>query len=1042
MTRLDELIRQQAGDSYEAGERLFQAGQVREKQRTDTRCVYAVGPEGVEVAVERGAPLPCGCGGNPGGLCAHQAAACLAALSAGQMEIQRRRRAMADAPGLLALPDAATPVEGSLHIQPTLRLSASGEASLSLKAGEERLYAVRSLPQFLDALRGAEPLRFGKHFTLQPGWMRPDPPTQALLDFCRGLLAFQPPRSTAVMRELPIPGEWLNQLFERLRALSFRLEVENRPPLEVARVLQARVPLHFRVEGSLHGLMITGLIHPGFYPLTADCGWALLGRECVQIRGDQRPLLEKLWGDLRLGRAEYAFSVTDSPEAITRLIPYLQLMATVEISPQVERLVERRGLKAQVYIDRDGEDITVRTRFLYGEQELDPFAPVRQRQALQPGEKLLLRDAAGERKVLDLLAASGFSVRGGRVYLSGAERIFAFMTEGITQLGEAAEVFASSEFRRMTPRRPRLGGQMRLHGSVLDFLLSDEEEPLPDVRGIMEALARRRRYFRLKDGAFLDLSGLEGWEPLAEALTETGPEEELLPDGALRVSAFRAVLLSALLEDSGLPVQQDDQMIEALRALRDPASAVMPPPEGLDLRPYQQRGYEWLTTLDRLRMGGVLADDMGLGKTVQVIALLKRLKAEEGGPLSLVVAPTSLTYNWLSEFRRFAPELRARVLSGTQEQRAATLRELNRSGGVDVLITSYPLLRRDIGLMRVMDFRLAVLDEAQHIKNAGSVGSQAARQLSARTRFALTGTPMENHPGELWSIFDYALPGYLGTYPAFLRRYQDGERLGELKRRIEPFLLRRLKTDVLPELPDKLETVLTAAMPPEQQRVYAAALSRLRERVSGVLSRKGLSRGQLEVLSALTELREICCHPALVLDDYVGSSGKTDLLLDLLPGAIASGHRVLLFSQFTRMLRLLLRPLQAAGWHCLYLDGDTPAAERLPLCERFNRGEGDVFLISLKAGGTGLNLTGADTVIHFDPWWNPAVEDQATDRAHRIGQTRKVSVLRLVTHDTIEERVLALGEKKRALFDQLVTAGEHPLGALTEEDVRALLGEG
>ena len=425
-----------------------------------------------------------------------------------------------------------------------------------------------------------------------------------------------------------------------------------------------------------------------------------------------------------------------------------------------------------------------------------------------------------------------------------------------------------------------------------------------------------------------------------------------------------------------------------------------------------------------------------------MIALLKKTReeAEEAGrrEVSLVVSPTSLTYNWLSELSRFAPEMSAMVLGGSGAQRQTQIEHIKRAMDVDVVITSYPLIRRDVELMTDIDFRFVILDEAQQIKNAGSVGAAAVKQLKAQTRFALTGTPMENSIGELWSIFDFVLPGYLGAYAAFLRKYQDGQGLDDLRRRIRPFLMRRLKRDVLGELPDKNETVMTAQMTQEQRKVYQAALLRLRDRVDQVMTEKGLSRGRSEVLAAMTELRQICCHPSLVMENYFGSSGKLDLLMDLMPEAIHAGRRILLFSQFTTMLKLLLRHLEEAGIACMYLDGDTPSAKRLEMAEKFNAGQGQAFLISLKAGGTGLNLTGADMVIHYDPWWNPAAEDQATDRAHRIGQTKKVDVVRLVTHESIEEQVVALGQRKKALFDQLITPGEQLATALTEADIRAL----
>ena len=340
--------------------------------------------------------------------------------------------------------------------------------------------------------------------------------------------------------------------------------------------------------------------------------------------------------------------------------------------------------------------------------------------------------------------------------------------------------------------------------------------------------------------------------------------------------------------------------------------------------------------------------------------------------------------------------------------------------------------------MADIPYRFAVLDEAQQIKNVQSVGAHAVKQLTAQTRIALTGTPMENHAGELWSLFDFVLPGYLPRYTDFLRRWGEGQNAEDLRRRIRPFLMRRLKGDVLGELPEKLESVLMAELPPEQRRVYDAALLQKRERVDEILRSKGLNRGRAEVLSAITELRQICCHPALCLPDYQGLSGKLELLMDVLPPALAAGRRALIFSQFTSMLHLIEKRLTAEGVSYLYLDGETPASQRVSLTQRFNDGEANVFLISLKAGGTGLNLTGADLVIHYDPWWNPTAEEQATGRAHRIGQTKKVEVLRLVVHNSIEEQVLRMSDRKRRLFDKLITPGEEMPTKLSEQDILAL----
>ena len=672
---------------------------------------------------------------------------------------------------------------------------------------------------------------------------------------------------------------------------------------------------------------------------------------------------------------------------------------------------------------------------------LTPFDETPLPENLPRGEKLLLRDAAAERKVLDALGAAGFIVSKGHVYLTGQEAIFNFVSEGLQHLQELAEVYLSNDFKRMTPRKPKFAGKMRLNGSALELKFTQDDEPAQEILAIMEALARRRRYFRLKDGSFLDLSAMDEWLPLADSIFEAaqaeGAESVAMGDDTIRLQAYRACYLQSLLESLGLPIKVDEKTQATVRLLTDPGKVQdVKLPDGLSLRPYQERGFQWLLALDRLHMGGVLADDMGLGKTVQVIALLMATRQE--GQVSLVVAPTTLTYNWLSELGRFAPDLSVMVLGGSAAQRASQIRHVKEAHDVDVLITSYPLIRQDIEQLTTIEFRFAILDEAQHIKNAGSKGAQAVRQLQAQTRFALTGTPLENGVGELWSIFNFVLPGYLLSYSAFLRRYQDGTDAEDLRRRISPFLMRRLKKEVLTELPDKIESVFTAQMSPEQAKVYEATMMRLRQRVDSIVKEKGFERGRTEVLAAITQLREICCHPSLVLDDYTGTSGKLDMLLDMLPEAIAKGRRVLLFSAFTSMLKILRRELDDAGYETMYLDGDTPAQRRVEMAEQFNAGQGQIFLISLKAGGTGLNLTGADMVIHYDPWWNPAAEDQATDRAYRIGQTRKVEVIRLVTHASIEEQVVALGQRKKALFDQLIKPGESMVGGLSPQEIMSL----
>ena len=1073
MIQIPYTLRTLAGEEEtRRGERLFRAGRVRIAERSARllRChVMDDGRYEVTIAADAASAAShrCTClQSQESGACRHIVAAMAACQEEGALEELIRRRAMTAGPKLMAAMDRTLPEEGTLRL--TVRLIVEpirpeDEAiadqpcrlKLVLLIGEDRLYVVKSIPQMLEAMETGTPIEYGKGFTFHPEWMRFGPTENRILAILRAMCLAQKEGGVvlrgAEQREMLLPAPFAEAILHELRALPFTIK-DGDNLHAVKRVIQSRVPLHFRVSSDRRGLSVVGRFPKEFRPLTAACSFALVGDKVVHVEEAQRSILRVLYNEQLAGgsQCQFDYPLREAARVIGELVPFLQMTAVVEIAEELQRQLIRLPLTARVYLDRagNGKDVVARVAFKYGDREIDPFDEQPLPESISRTEKLLLRDAAAERQVLDALGAAGFTVSRAHVYLAGQEAIFEFVSQGVAKLQAISEVYLSNEFKRLAPRKPRFRGRMRMNGAALEFKFEQDGEPAQEIYAIMEAIARRRRYFRLKDGSFLDLSAMEEWQPLADSLYEAASVESIdfMQGGedVLQLQAYRACYMESLLKGLELPVEVDESVRGTVRDLTEPAAAPLNLPAGLTLRPYQQRGVQWMQTLDRLHLGGVLADDMGLGKTVQVIALLLSAWSPEQkvGAIqpSIVVAPTTLTYNWLSELERFAPGLSVMVMAGTAPQRASQIRHVKEVGDVDVLITSYPLIRQDIQLLSDMDFRFAILDEAQHIKNAGSKAALAVRQLKAQTRFALTGTPLENGVGELWSIFNFVLPGYLLSYSAFMRRYQDGGDAEELRRRISPFLMRRLKKDVLTELPDKIETVMTAQMTPEQSKVYQATMMHLRDRVDAIVKEKGFDRGRTEVLAAITQLREICCHPALVLDDYTGASGKLDLLLEILPEAVAKGRRVLLFSAFTSMLRILRRELESSGYGCMYLDGETPAPRRVEMCEQFNAGQegAQIFLISLKAGGTGLNLTGADMVIHYDPWWNPAAEEQATDRAYRIGQTRKVEVIRLVTHGSIEEQVVALGRRKKALFEQLIKPGESQVSGLSPQEIMSL----
>ena len=453
--------------------------------------------------------------------------------------------------------------------------------------------------------------------------------------------------------------------------------------------------------------------------------------------------------------------------------------------------------------------------------------------------------------------------------------------------------------------------------------------------------------------------------------------------------------------------------------------------------------------MDHYKFGGILADDMGLGKTIQVLAIildyLKRLKRNEERKTSIVISPSSLTLNWLSEAQKFAPSLKAQVINGNAEERKNKIKNLE---DYDLILTSYDLLKRDIDIYKEKnyEFRFAVADEAQYLKNSNTQNAIAIKKIKAESRFALTGTPIENSLAELWSIFDFIMPGYLFTYKKFKNMYeapivkdQDESATEKLKLLIQPFVLRRTKQEVLTELPDKTVTVLNNEMNEEQNKIYLTYLAQAKQEVMEVIDANNIDKSQIKILSLLTRLRQICCHPKLFIDNYNGDSSKLNQCMEIVEDAINAGHRILLFSTYTSMLKIIEEDLKIRNIKYLKLTGETKVTERVDLVNNFNEDNNiKVFLISLKAGGTGLNLTGADMVIHYDPWWNLSAESQATDRAYRIGQKNNVQVYKLITKNSIEEKIYDLQQKKSKLIDDVLSTNTTFVNKLSKEDILSL----
>ena len=525
------------------------------------------------------------------------------------------------------------------------------------------------------------------------------------------------------------------------------------------------------------------------------------------------------------------------------------------------------------------------------------------------------------------------------------------------------------------------------------------------------------------------------------------PMEQLI-QGGVHIPKYRSLYVDRLLDSHNEIAASRDRhfksLIRSFQTIKDSDFDVSASLSDV-MRPYQLYGFRWLSTLTQAGFGGILADEMGLGKTIQMLSLLDSLRQAGETRPALVICPASLVYNWKEECSRFTPDLSVETLAGTLSQRKSILKQIAFGGETaDLYITSYDLLKRDITAYDGLYFSSVILDEAQYIKNHKTAIAKAVKILQADHRFALTGTPIENRLSELWSIFDFLMPGFLYTSSEFAERFEtpimkkkDPAATARLSRMTEPFILRRKKTDVLKDLPEKLEEVHTSLMEDDQRKLYDAHVVHMKE----ILSSSGNSgEDKMRVLAEITRLRQLCCDPSLLFEDYKGSSTKRAACLELIQNAIDGGHRMLVFSQFTSMLSLLAEDLKQAKIPFYTITGSTPKQERIRLVGEFNsREDVPVFLISLKAGGTGLNLIGADVVIHYDPWWNLAVQNQATDRAHRIGQTHQVTVIKLITAKTIEEKIMELQEAKRDLADAIMEGQSNSLMSMTKEELLALL---
>ncbi|WFG97173.1 DEAD/DEAH box helicase [Spiroplasma citri] len=719
---------------------------------------------------------------------------------------------------------------------------------------------------------------------------------------------------------------------------------------------------------------------------------------------------------------------------------------TIQIDPIILNSLEKTPLVIESYFDFKNKEIMLRPLFRYGAITFDLL------NKSNNDNKIVLRNVYHEQEYLTFCKQLGFVQKGHYFILNELEHVLKLLSKDILTLEKLSQIFYTDNFKNVRlidfkVTSSRINVNQNNDWLEFDFKLSKLD--YSDLGEILNAINHNQKYYQLTNGSIIDLQE-QTLQKFATLINQFNFKQEQFAQGKLQVSKYHALTVYNNLDlwaEFNCHFNLDfDHLITKIKHLEQNEFSV---PTSLTsmMCDFQKKGYFWLKTLASLGFGGILADEMGLGKTLQTISfILKEYELNQQMAPVLIIVPAALIYNWKTEIDRFAPMLQTLVIAGERKTREMLFTKITQG---QVVITSYPLLRRDIHYYQQIFFQYCFLDEAQYIKNPHSINAKLVNTLKTGIRFALTGTPIENNLTELWSIFNFILPGFLLQHQQFQKRYeipiireQNEAVKKELLQKIAPFILRRLKQGVMSELPPKIENKILVEMTVRQKKIYAAYANAAREEINKILTAGQYQQNRLKIFATLTKLRQICCDPSILDKKYQNESAKLDALRDIFDDLAGSGHKILIFSQFTTVLKRIKAIVEEIGLQYFYLDGKTRSESRVLMTQKFNEDKIiNVFLISLKAGGVGLNLTAADVVIHFDPWWNPSVENQATDRAHRFGQQNTVQVIKLIAKGTIEEKILTIQNNKQEVINAVLNNNSENANftKLSEAELRNIL---
>ncbi len=896
---------------------------------------------------------------------------------------------------------------------------------ISLKAGTNKLYVCKNnkLNNFLDAVKDESNYCFGKDFTYdyRKNYFSED--NQRILDYI-------------INNNESNYGYPDNYLVGDRNIISFIKLLKN-TKFYLNDYLINNISNSFPFESKLSkkdgNYVLKILKNDDIYYITSDLEYVQIKNTLYKLNKKEKTLLSNL---ISLSYDEFIFTDNEKTNFKNNVLPVLK--NNIEIDSEIKDMKIIKEIKPKLYFDLYKDKITCDVVFKYDDDEINYFAK----------ESDFLRDKTFEDEIINYLYNYNFNIENDKLVLDDISKIGKFLDEDLIKITDNYETYTSEKLKKIKIiKKNNIRSTFSIgQDNIMSYSFDLGDIKQEEIVNILESLKDNKKYYRLKSGDIIDLddSNIKEFDNLTKDLNLN--KKDLLKSSG-EIPKYRAIYLDSIKDSKYHIISTNnlfDELITNFKKYKDSKISLNKKDKEI-LREYQIDGIKWLYNIDKTGFGGILADEMGLGKSIQTIYYLKELLKEDKTYKFLIVAPTSLAYNWENEFDKFGKEIKYKTMVGLRSERRRELKNIDK---YNCIITTYGLLREDKEIYDKINFRVMIIDEAQNIKNNNTEITKTVKSIKASTKLALTGTPIENSLSELWSIFDFVMPGFLGEQQGFDAKYkikdldsEADEKLDSLNKIVSPFILRRRKKDVIKDLPDKIENNIYVELTSEQKKLYLAELEKVNKEIDKALEEGGISKVRFLILKLLTKLRQICIDPRIVFSSYIGGSGKMDEFIKVVKETTRNGHKILIFTSFKQALLLAKSELDKNKITSYIIDGSVSSKKRMELVDKFNNDDTNVFFIMLKAGGTGLNLTSADVVIHLDLWWNPQAENQATDRAHRIGQKNVVTVVKFITKGTIEEKILDLQQKKKILSEKLIDSNNdtNSFSKLTEKDIKELL---